>query len=65
MRERQKSRQTSSRPQVSPNEADSKIDSPLARYDTDERLSCIVCNESVASNHLWSLHIVSKSHKNV
>ena len=42
-----------------------KIESPLARYDSAGRLSCILCDQNISSDSLWSQHISSKSHKNV
>ena len=44
---------------------DKKIESPLARYDPNGRLSCILCDQHISSGSLWSQHISSKSHKNV
>lgn len=42
-----------------------KIESPLAKYDSNGRLSCILCDITIKSDSLWSQHIVGTIHKNV
>ncbi|ORY05606.1 hypothetical protein K493DRAFT_274842 [Basidiobolus meristosporus CBS 931.73] len=41
----------------------SKIDHPLAKYDSLGRLTCIVCNSTVKSERGWPVHLSSKLHK--
>lgn len=41
----------------------SKIDSPLASYDSDGNLSCRVCGCRLRENQ-WTTHLLSKDHKN-
>jgi zinc finger protein 830 len=43
----------------------SRVESPLARYDSNGQLICIICEIVIKSDSLWSSHIVSKLHKNV
>lgn len=40
-----------------------KIESPLARYDKDGNLTCIVCESIVRSEAVWTVHLNSKSHR--
>ncbi len=43
----------------------SRVESPLARYDSNGQLICIICEIVIKNDSLWSSHIVSKLHKNV
>ncbi|XP_050541961.1 zinc finger protein 830 [Daktulosphaira vitifoliae] len=40
-----------------------KIDSPLAKYNSDGQLSCVVCKLNIEDESSWSDHIKSKYHK--
>ncbi|CAI8017224.1 Zinc finger protein 830 [Geodia barretti] len=40
-----------------------KIDHPLARYNALDQLSCIVCQQAIKSELLWSTHLKSRRHK--
>ncbi|XP_023243898.1 zinc finger protein 830-like isoform X3 [Centruroides sculpturatus] len=40
-----------------------RIDSPLAKYNSTGQLTCIVCDVSLKSEALWSVHITGKTHK--
>ncbi|KAI8393863.1 uncharacterized protein BYT42DRAFT_542059 [Radiomyces spectabilis] len=40
-----------------------KIEHPFAKYDTQGRLICVVCNAVVKSEAIWPSHLVSASHK--
>lgn len=42
-----------------------RIESPLAKYDDKNNLWCVVCNVTVQSEALWTIHLVDKSHKKV
>ena len=39
-----------------------RIDSPFAKYDIDNNLSCIICKKNVKSS-VWKVHINAKIHK--
>lgn len=41
----------------------SKIDNPLAKYNNNGQLMCILCNSLVRSEHVWQVHINSKQHR--
>lgn len=53
MRDRAKDKQTT------------RIESPLAKYDTNNRLWCVVCNTIINSETIWPSHLITKSHKKV
>ncbi|KAI9028136.1 hypothetical protein CLU79DRAFT_737915 [Phycomyces nitens] len=36
---------------------------PFAKYDSQTRLSCVVCNAVVKSEAIWSIHLTSAGHK--
>ncbi|XP_072378674.1 zinc finger protein 830 [Diabrotica undecimpunctata] len=40
-----------------------RIDSPLAKYNEQGQLTCVLCKWVVRSESVWSLHINSKKHK--
>ncbi|XP_057660947.1 zinc finger protein 830 isoform X1 [Diorhabda carinulata] len=40
-----------------------KIESPLAKYNDQGQLTCVLCNWIVRSESVWPLHINSKKHK--
>jgi zinc finger protein 830 len=40
----------------------SRIDSPIAKYSQTGQLSCIICNQIIKVESLWTAHINSKSH---
>ncbi|KAF7491488.1 U6 snRNA-associated Sm-like protein LSm2 [Sarcoptes scabiei] len=42
---------------------DSRIESPLAKYDEQNNLWCIVCNQKINSELIWETHLIGKSHK--
>lgn len=42
-----------------------RIDSPLARYDAQGKLSCAICNVPVNGEANWSNHLVDSGHKKV
>ncbi len=42
-----------------------RIDSPLAQYDSDGKLSCIVCQMVIISETSWTSHIIGKTHRDV
>lgn len=42
-----------------------KINSPLARYNALGQLSCQLCKVPVKSEALWEAHIQTKQHKEV
>lgn len=42
-----------------------RIESPLAKYDSCNRLWCVVCNTFINSESLWPAHLITKSHKKV
>lgn len=44
---------------------DSRIESPLAKYDEQNNLWCIVCNQKINSELIWETHLIGKSHKTV
>lgn len=39
-----------------------KIDSPMAKYNSAGQLTCIVCNQVIKSEVLWTGHLSSKTH---
>ena len=39
-----------------------RIESPIARYNSIGQLTCIVCNQLVKSELVWTAHINSRSH---
>lgn len=45
------------------NQSSVKIDSPLAKYNDQGQLSCILCQSVVRSENVWKVHINSKTHK--
>ncbi|XP_031784993.1 zinc finger protein 830 [Nasonia vitripennis] len=40
-----------------------KIESPLARYNELDQLTCVLCKTVVRSETLWPIHLNSKTHK--
>ncbi|XP_055849586.1 zinc finger protein 830 [Episyrphus balteatus] len=40
-----------------------KIDSPLAKYNDQGQLTCILCKSVVRSESVWKVHINTKAHK--
>lgn len=40
-----------------------KIDNPLAKYNSSGQLMCILCNSVVRSEHVWPVHLNSKQHR--
>lgn len=44
---------------------DTRINSPLAKYDSQNNLWCIVCNQMISSDLIWSTHLIGKLHKKV
>lgn len=40
-----------------------KIDSPLAKYNEQGQLTCILCKSIVRSESVWKVHINTKAHK--
>ncbi|XP_019877543.1 zinc finger protein 830 [Aethina tumida] len=40
-----------------------KIDSPLAKYNEQGQLTCILCKSVVRSESVWTVHINAKQHK--
>lgn len=40
-----------------------KIDSPLAKYNEQGQLTCILCKSIVRSEEVWKVHINAKQHK--
>ncbi|CAH0558958.1 unnamed protein product [Brassicogethes aeneus] len=40
-----------------------KIDSPLAKYNEQGQLTCILCKSVVRSEAVWTIHINAKQHK--
>lgn len=42
-----------------------KVDSPLAVYDLNGRLTCSICRVRISNEAAWSAHLVDKSHKEV
>ena len=42
-----------------------RIDSPLAKYDDENNLWCVVCNIIIQLESRWSTHLVDKTHKKV
>lgn len=45
--------------------ASRRIDSPLAKYDAANQLSCVVCTVKIKNESLWTSHLSSKQHKEV
>ncbi|RHZ75243.1 hypothetical protein Glove_216g86 [Diversispora epigaea] len=41
----------------------SKVNHPLAKYDNNNRLICIVCSIPVKNSTLWKAHLVGSGHK--
>ncbi|XP_022329781.2 zinc finger protein 830-like [Crassostrea virginica] len=41
----------------------SKVNHPLAKYNTLDQLVCVLCNTVVKSNILWNAHIQGRQHK--
>src|SRR5687767_12312105 len=41
----------------------SKITHPFAKYDTNQKLICVVCSVIIKNESLWNSHLVSLSHK--
>lgn len=39
-----------------------KIDSPFAKYNSADQLTCIICNQVVKSELVWNAHVNSRSH---
>lgn len=44
-------------------ESTTKIDSPLAKYNDQGQLMCILCQSIVRSEAVWKVHLNSKAHK--
>ncbi|XP_061164332.1 zinc finger protein 830-like [Saccostrea echinata] len=42
---------------------ESKINHPLAKYNTLQQLVCILCNTVIKTNILWNAHIQGRQHK--
>ncbi|KOB52052.1 Uncharacterized protein OBRU01_26603, partial [Operophtera brumata] len=40
-----------------------KIDNPLAKYNSSGQLMCLLCSSIVRSENVWPVHINSKQHK--
>ncbi|KAF7706656.1 zinc finger protein 830 [Silurus meridionalis] len=40
-----------------------RVDSPYAKYNSLEQLSCVVCNVQVKNEILWQAHVLGKQHK--
>ncbi|RKP06627.1 hypothetical protein THASP1DRAFT_31119 [Thamnocephalis sphaerospora] len=40
-----------------------RIQSPIARYDAQGRLQCALCRVPVKSEHLWQAHLASRAHQ--
>ncbi|XP_026737332.1 zinc finger protein 830 [Trichoplusia ni] len=40
-----------------------KIDNPLAKYNNTGQLMCILCSSVVRSEHVWTVHLNSKQHR--
>lgn len=40
-----------------------KIDNPLAKYNSAGQLMCLLCSSIVRSENVWQVHINSKQHK--
>lgn len=40
-----------------------KIDSPFAKYDDHDQLSCQLCKKKLTNANIWRVHINSKQHK--
>jgi hypothetical protein len=40
-----------------------KISHPLAKYNTNDQLTCIICNVAIKSEILWQTHLQSRNHK--
>ncbi|KAL0966199.1 hypothetical protein UPYG_G00292210 [Umbra pygmaea] len=40
-----------------------RVESPYAKYNSLDHLSCILCNERVKNEILWQTHILGKQHK--
>ncbi|TNN64915.1 Zinc finger protein 830 [Liparis tanakae] len=51
---RQKQRQTTDK---------KRVESPFAKYNSLEHLSCVLCNVQVKSELLWPAHVLGKQHK--
>ncbi|XP_034410659.1 zinc finger protein 830 [Cyclopterus lumpus] len=51
---RQKQRQTTDK---------KRVESPFAKYNSLEHLSCVLCNVHVKSELLWPAHVLGKQHK--
>lgn len=41
----------------------SKINNPLAKYNSSGQLMCLLCSSIVRSENVWQVHINSKQHK--
>src|SRR5437868_1299732 len=41
----------------------SKVNHPLAKYDNNNRLICIVCSIPVKNSTLWKAHLAGSGHK--
>jgi hypothetical protein len=39
-----------------------RIDSPMAKYSSSGQLSCVVCNQAIKSELMWTGHLNSKTH---
>ncbi len=39
-----------------------RIDSPMAKYSSNGLLSCVVCNQVIKSELVWTAHLNSKTH---
>ncbi|XP_014046559.1 zinc finger protein 830 [Salmo salar] len=40
-----------------------RVESPYAKYNSLDHLSCVLCNERVKNELLWQTHILGKQHK--
>ncbi|XP_010883828.1 zinc finger protein 830 [Esox lucius] len=40
-----------------------RVESPYAKYNSLDHLSCVLCNERVKNEILWQTHILGKQHK--
>ncbi|XP_056020807.1 zinc finger protein 830-like [Ostrea edulis] len=49
--------------QASTKDTKSRVNHPLAKYNTLDQLVCVLCNTVIKSNILWNAHIQGRQHK--